>query len=421
MAHFGILCIPVAGHLNPMLTLGQELRERGHFVTLFGVLDAESKALAAGLNFCVLGEFDYPKGSIPEMLERLGWMKGLSAVQYNINQFSLIADMMLREAPGAIEKEQIEVLLIDQTVLEGETIAEFLGIPFITICNALIINREYAVPPCVTSWKYSTVGWARLRNRVFYYWLNHMVQPIRVVVDKYRRQWRLPSYVYSSEPYSKLAQLSQEPIEFEFPRKELPQCFYFTGPYLNPDTRKHVYFPFERLTGQPLIYASLGTIQNRLMWVFRVIAEACAGLNAQLIISLGGSGNFELLQRLPGNPLVVDYAPQLQLLQRATLTITHAGLNTVLESLSNGVPMVAIPITNDQPGVAARIAMTGTGEVVPLSRLSARRLRAAIQQVLVEDSYRKNAFRLQEAIRQSGGVSRAADIVEQVVLLGKIV
>jgi UDP:flavonoid glycosyltransferase YjiC (YdhE family) len=94
-------------------------------------------------------------------------------------------------------------------------------------------------------------------------------------------------------------------------------------------------------------------------------------------------------------------------------------MNTTLECLTNGVPMVAIPITHDQPGVAARIAWTGAGELVPLSRLSVPRLRGAIQRVLTQDSYKKNAIRLQEAIRQAGGVSRAVDIIEQAVSTGK--
>ncbi|MDJ0719294.1 MAG: glycosyltransferase, partial [Prochloraceae cyanobacterium] len=111
--------------------------------------------------------------------------------------------------------------------------------------------------------------------------------------------------------------------------------------------------------------------------------------------------------------------PQLELLQKATLCITHAGMNTTLESLSNGVPMVAIPITNDQPGIAARIAWTGTGKVISLNKVSVEKLHKAIKQVLSEDSYRKNALRLQKAIEQAGGVSRAADIVEQVASTGK--
>ena len=90
-----------------------------------------------------------------------------------------------------------------------------------------------------------------------------------------------------------------------------------------------------------------------------------------------------------------------------------------MESLSNGVPLVAIPITDDQPGVAARIAWTDSGEFVPLSRLNVPRLRTAIEQVLTENSYRQNALRLQEAIDLAGGVSRAADIIERAVSTGK--
>ncbi len=219
--------------------------------------------------------------------------------------------------------------------------------------------------------------------------------------------------------YSKLAQICQQPSEFEFPRQDLPNCFYFTGPYNNISSREPTPFPFEKLTGQPLIYASMGTIQNRLLEVFHSIAEACNGLDAQLIISLGGSASPQTLQGLPGNPLVVSYAPQLELLQKTTLTITHAGMNTTLESLSNGVPMVAIPIANDQPGVASRIVWSGCGEAIPVKKVNVDNLRTAIKKVLTEDSYRKNALQLQEAIKKAGGTKRAIDIVEQAVSTGK--
>jgi MGT family glycosyltransferase len=161
----------------------------------------------------------------------------------------------------------------------------------------------------------------------------------------------------------------------------------------------------------------MGTLQNRLMGVFETIAEACVELDVQLVISLGGETSQESVPKFPGSPLVVGYAPQLELLQRASLTITHAGLNTALESISYGVPMVAIPITNDQPGVAARISWTGCGEMVKLSGLNVPKLRIAIKRVLMQESYRNNAIRLQTANQQAGGVVSAADIIEQVEAL----
>jgi len=271
----------------------------------------------------------------------------------------------------------------------------------------------------VTSWSRNTAWWALLRNCVAYSVLEQIAQPIRTVVDEYRQKWKLPPYKNVSEVFSTLAQISQQVAEFEFPRTALPEVFHFTGPLYDTAGREPTAFPYEKLTEQPLIYASMGTLQNRSQQIFTMIAEACLGLDAQLVISLGGSSSPNSLQKLPGEPLVVGYAPQLSLLQKATLTITHAGLNTALESLSNGVPMVAIPITNDQPGVGARIVWTGAGEVVPLSNLSVPLLRKAIQKVLTSDSYKSNASRLQQAIRQSGGVSRAADIIEIAIATGK--
>lgn len=424
MTHFGILCPPAAGHLNPMTALGHELKRRGHRVTLLGVIDAQPKAVIAGLEFCVLGEAEYSIGSIEQSLSELGELSGLTALKYTINKYKEGATVILRDAPRAIREAGIDALLIDQSTLEGGTVADFLNIPFITVCSALMLNREAKVPPALTPWDYDPTWWGILRNEVSYAILAFLAQPIGEVIAEYRQRWNLPPYSLRNDPFSKLAQLSQEPNEFEFPRNSLPQCFHFTGPYSNPNIRENVNFPFEKLTGQPLIYASLGTVQNRLMWIFRNIAEACSEIDVQLVISLGGSSRSDLLQELPGSPIVVEYAPQLELLQIATLTITHAGINTTLESLSNGVPMVAIPIAQDQLGVAARISWKGVGEVVPLPLLSfpylgVSMLRCAIQRVLTEDSYRENAYRLQEAIRRAGGVSRAADIVEQVVSTGK--
>ena len=81
--------------------------------------------------------------------------------------------------------------------------------------------------------------------------------------------------------------------------------------------------------------------------------------------------------------------------------------------------MVAIPIANDQPGVAARVAWSGSGVVVPLKRATAARLQAAIYQVWGDPRYRSNAQRLQQAIAAAGGVASAADIVEQAVRTGQ--
>jgi zeaxanthin glucosyltransferase len=71
--------------------------------------------------------------------------------------------------------------------------------------------------------------------------------------------------------------------------------------------------------------------------------------DVQVVLSVGKNLNPHSLGPTPSNTLVVRSAPQIELLKRAALCITHAGLNTVLESLAQGVPMVAIPIAYSQP------------------------------------------------------------------------
>jgi zeaxanthin glucosyltransferase len=71
---------------------------------------------------------------------------------------------------------------------------------------------------------------------------------------------------------------------------------------------------------------------------------------------------------MPSNAIIVNQTPQLEVLKRTSVCVTHAGLNTVLESLAQGVPQVAIPITFDQPGVATRIAAKKTGVTMPFEK-----------------------------------------------------
>lgn len=419
MTHYGLMCPASTGHWNTILPLGKELQQRGHRVTLIGVLDAQAKAQAAGLEFRVIGESEFPLGSSAEFFAKLGQLNGQEAFKYTIQLFKDTTNISLRDTPKVIKDAGIEALLIDQIMSEGRTIADVSGLPFITICSAVVLNREPSVPPFMTNWDYSPAWWSKLRNKLGYKLLNRATQPITELINNYRREKNLPVYSNANDRYSQLAQISQQPAELEFPRNNLPQCFHFTGPYHNSTGREVSDFPFDKLTGQPLIYASLGTIQNRLLGVFQSIAEACQYLDVQLVISLGGSASPEVIQGLPGNPLVVGYAPQLQLLEKAELTITHAGMNTTLECLTNGVPMVAIPIANDQPGVASRIVWSGCGEAIPVKKVNADNLRIAIKKVLTEDSYRKNALRLQAAIQKAGGTKRAIDIVEQAISTGK--
>jgi zeaxanthin glucosyltransferase len=87
MTHFGIICPTATGHLNPMTTLGHELQQRGHHITLFGIPDARAKTLAAGLEFWAIGEEEFPVGASATSFAKLGELSGLAALKYTITLF----------------------------------------------------------------------------------------------------------------------------------------------------------------------------------------------------------------------------------------------------------------------------------------------------------------------------------------------
>ena len=415
MARLGAFCFPATGHLNPMTALARSLEMRGHEVVVFGIADTEARVRAAGIKFHRIGAKEYPRGSLRKLDERMARLNGLGALRFTLERVRNSARMVLRDGPRAVRAAGIDALLVDEADFAGN-VADYLGLPWISIALLPPLVHDDRFPPFWFGWAAGEDPLRRLRNRLAIRLLSRMASPIFRDINQQRRAWGLKPQLSPKDALSPLAQITQLPEALEFQiRGERPNGLYYTGPFIHARQRPAVGFPWERIDGRPLIYASLGTFQNGSETIFRIIADACAGLDAQLLISLGGGLDAAKLGKLAGGPLIVSFAPQLEILKQAALVITHAGVNTVLESLSEGVPLVAVPLGNDQFGVAARLKARGAGVVVSRHRLNPARLRKAVTRVLQERRYRERAQDLQRAIRQMDGPGRAADLIEQVL------
>jgi len=412
MARLGAFCFPGTGHINPLTALARELERRGHKVIIFGIADTESRVRAAGIEFRLIGAEDYPPGTLQRLDQRLGELSGLATFRFTVDRVKNTARMILRDGPEAVRSANLDAMLIDEADMAG-SIAEHLRLPFVSVAFFPPLISDDRIPPFCFGWRAGLDPISRLRNRLGMRLLTRVAAPIYTVVNQQRAAWGLPALKHATDALSPLAQIAQLPEAVEFAVDgPPPPLLHYTGPFVDSRQRPPVDFPWHRLDHRSLVYASLGTLQNGSEAIFRTIAEACAGLGVQLAISLGGGLDPSRLGPLPGDPIVVRYAPQLQLLEKAAAVITHAGLNTVLESLAEGVPLVAIPQGNDQPGVAARLAARGAGIVIPRRKLTAVRLRAALQSVLQQESYRASAAQIRTAMQAIDGKKRASDIIE---------
>jgi MGT family glycosyltransferase len=287
--------------------------------------------------------------------------------------------------------------------------------PYVHVSNALHFDFSGNTPVCTFDWQHETTPEALARNQAGVRGLLKTYEPLTSVSQAYAK--KVGFDVDWTDPFatiSKLAWLTQTPREFDFVSDHWPAQFHYTGPFHDGLGRFESNFPWDLLTGEPLIYASMGTLQNGLESVFTSIAEAVGTRpGIQLVLSVGSGIDPDTIGSLPANCIVVKKAPQVELLKRSTLCITHAGLNTALESLAQGVPMVAIPVSIDQPGVAARIAYTKTGAYLPIQDLTVSRLSVLIDDVLRNPEYRYNANTMKGAILRTNGLEKAADLLEQ--------
>ena len=400
----GFICPQAPGHLNPITALARQLQARNHDVVFL------YSSGAAGLPFVPGPE----KDDIHEAVAELSKLQGEEAFKLSISWLMTQTERILKSLPAIVQANGVDALVIDAVQFYAELGAMQLGMPYLHVSPSMHHDYTGNTPLCLYDWPHQTTPAALARNREGVAKFAKILEGSSAGVRAHAESVGLKiDWEDLGSTLSPLAAITQTPRAFDFESSHWPPQFHHTGPFHDGKGRDKIDFPWKRLTGEPLIYASMGTILNGRLDVFRTIVAAIAkhkGL--QLVLSLGDQVDPEQIGPAPGNAIIVKRAPQLELLKQSSVCITHAGLNTVLESLAQGVPQVAIPVTFDQPGVAARIADKQTGVVTSLDKLTTDHLSTLLNEVLNNSTYRDNARKLQNAIVKANGLSVAADLIE---------
>jgi zeaxanthin glucosyltransferase len=401
----GFICLGLPGHLNPMTTLARQLQARNHEVVFL------YSSGAAGLPFVCGPEKDHINENLPEMSKK----QGEDALQFSFRTVLTQTEAILKSLPAIVQANGIDALIIDIVQFYAELGALQLGMPYVHVSTGVHHDFSGYTPLCLYGWPHETTPAALARNREGVAKWASLLESVNEGIKAHASSVGLNiDWNDLSSTVSPFASITQVPRAFDFESSHWPSQFHHTGPFHNGKGREKVDFPWEKLTGEPLVYASMGTILNGQVDVFRTIVAAVAkNKNLQLVFSIGDQVDPKQIGPAPNNAIIAKRVPQLELLKQTTVCITHAGLNTVLESLAQGVPQLAIPVTYDQPGVAPRIAHQKTGVVTSLAGLTADRLASLLEEVLTNPTYRENARKLQKAITQANGLSVAADLIEE--------
>lgn len=166
---------------------------------------------------------------------------------------------------------------------------------------------------------------------------------------------------------------------------------------------------------EKVIYISLGTLFNKSLSFFKICLKAFSDADMTIIMSIGENVNINNLGTIPDNFLVYQIVPQLEVLKRTNVFITHGGMNSVNEAIYYGVPVITIPQFADQPAVAKRLEELGLGKVINKKNVSVQALKSALNDVLYNKKYKENMKIMSEDMKKCGGYIAATNEIEKYI------
>ena len=411
-----------------MLAMGRALTERGHHVTAVGHRSTIELIRSCGLN-AIQVDLDgedpvrhYPSKAgglsklFPKLVSRLPGPLGRRTfgLRTYSRSFGAYYDRMVgfdvEVVMPQLQALELDLLLGSDTSFAGSTIAELMGIPLMSVCTGIPLSGDPRQPPEFTLWRDGRTLRSRLRNRAGNHAKRLVERPTLQSLNAFRRSHGLVKFKAIHETLSKEGCLSQFPMGLDLPIRSGRSPMYYTGPTFDHSGREDTEFPWDKLDDRPLVFASIGTVSDDAR-EFSSIASACADLPVQLVITRGG-GRHPLQGTLPGDPLILDYVPQLELIKRARVVITHTSANSVLEALGNGVPLICIPQGFDRYGTAVRAARSGAAVVVPPGRLTPDGIRGALETILENDRFTEAAGNFKARQDRRDSIAASVHLIE---------
>jgi UDP:flavonoid glycosyltransferase YjiC (YdhE family) len=404
--HFAIIAPPTAGHINPLLALGAALAANGTEITVVHLAEAAPLVTDPAVRFAALEHPEDRKGLLGRYISTLAQPSGLIGLPRMIRSTAAMTGLLLDALPAALTKLGIDAVIADSVEPAGALVARHLRLPFVTAVTGLPLLREPTVPPPFLGWPYRSDAAGLRRNRGGYAVSDLLMKPITRTVASYARLWGLDPD--PKDQWSGRLQIAQCPARLDFPRAELPPSFRYGTPWRRNEAAETLPLDDDR----PLIFCSLGSLQGARRSLFAAMTSACAAVGARAVVAHGGGLSDREAGSLPGDPLVRVFLPQTRVMQQCSAAILHGGFNTVLDALTAGIPIVAVPLAFEQPATAARLARVGAGCIVSPADAGRGGLEPALRRVLTDPTYRRAARLFATDISAGGGATEAAMLVE---------
>lgn len=388
MSKIVFFCIPAHGHTNPTLGVVRELVSRGHQVWYYSYNMLREKIESAGAAFVSCDDYDMEQRLSPKDSARIG--KDLAFSTKILVDTTLSLDEMVC---ADMKRLDPDCIVADSMAIWGKAVAKKLGIPFVCSTTTFAFNQYSAkimkqsagdLFRMIMAMPKITKQIRRLQSKGY---------PVKSILDIIQNDDNTHTIVYTSPEF--------QPCSETFSDK-----YAFVGPSIRPAVDR-----IEKKE-QKMVYISMGTVNNDMVPLYKQFLSAFEDTNYQVIMSVGSLVSVSELGTLPDNISVFPSVDQIAVLQKADVFISHCGMNSVSESLYFGVPLLMLPQTSEQAGVAERVSQLGAG--IKLTGTDAASVINATEKILADGGYKLHAAEIAAGFRRCSGAKGAADKILQV-------
>ncbi len=385
---FIFLTLPAYGHLNPTLGVAKELVRRKHKVIVYNTEDFRGKIEKTG------AEFRPPpiKIKIPD----LRVMQNAEIIaKLNLQ----VTRQILPYLERMIEIEKPDCVLHDAMNLWGKLSGIRSKTPSVSLVTSMVLHPAVLLKYT----KFLLPDYFRL--------IKHTKDTFQIFKD-YRNLYKK---VGRRVPFITDMFINSEKLNLVFTSKYFQPCsdrlsrqFKFVGPiiYERPEDPLPV-----NTAGKPIIYIALGTIYNDNTQLYRTFIKILSDTPYRIYLSYGNHIKPQDLGEIPENITIGSYLPQLSILKKASLFISHGGMNSVNESLYFGVPMLFFPFIQEQKANASRVEELGAGISWNKKPVEKENFLGTINELMADQKYKQNAKKISKTLKDAGGYNRAADLI----------
>lgn len=407
MSHYAIVVPPLFSHIRTLEVLAAALSQRGHRLTFILPEDAVTPGLH-NIHACP---------SLPAAIltaQRRMQNPARRAIWRIARTMAALTEALCRELPALLRTLKVDGVIVDQMEPAGSLVSESLGLPFVSVACALPINREPHLPLSVMPFAYAEDERAQRLYRGSERVYDLIMRPLYRAIRAQSLRLGLTPRDRPDQCLSPLAQIAQWSRSLDFPRHALPECFHYIGAMKQPEKPGAPARAVREQGAAALGYASLGTLQEHPYRLLRKMAAACRRAGVQVMVTHCDRLSEDEVASLyhHGATWVESFIDQPEFIRRADVVVSHAGLNTVLETVAAARPLLLLPVAFDQPAIAARIVHHGLG--LRVSRFaSSRTLARHITALLNDGRFRCRLEVACQQVSEGGGATRGAAIIEQ--------